>query len=98
SPRARAAEAVVLQQARTHARPVYAPVRVSILIVSPSLMKSGTLIVFPVSSRAGLVTLLAVSPRTPSGDSTTLRLTDAGNSTCTGFPSAYRTCNERFST
>src|SRR5439155_8935579 len=35
-----------------------------------------------------LVTLLAVSPRTPSADSITFRLTDAGNSTCTAFPSA----------
>ena len=88
SPAPRAPEAVVLQQAHAHARPMYAPVRVSILIVSPSLMKSGTLIVLPVSSFAGLVTLLAVSPRTPSADSTTFRLTEAGNSICTGFPSA----------
>ncbi len=40
---------------------MYAPVRVSILINSPSLMKSGTLMVLPVSSFAGLVTLLAVT-------------------------------------
>ena len=51
--------------------------RVSILTVSPSLMKSGTLMLLPVSSLAGLVTLLAVSPRRPSGDSTIFKLTDA---------------------
>src|SRR5207249_4072575 len=37
---------------------------------------------------ASLVTLLAVSPRTPSADSTTFRFTDADNSTSTGLPSA----------
>src|SRR5579884_3527028 len=75
-------------QLQDQALPRYCPVRVSILIVSPSLMNSGTLIFLPVSSVAGLVTLLAVSPRTPSGDSITFRFTDAGSSTCTGRPSA----------
>jgi hypothetical protein len=36
-----------------YARPMYAPVRVSTRMVSPSLMKSGTWIVLPVSSFAG---------------------------------------------
>ena len=54
-------------------------------------MKSGTLTVLPVSSIAGLVTLLAVSPRKPSGASTTLSCTEAGNSTWTGRPSVKST-------
>lgn len=36
-----------------YARPMYCPVRVSILTTSPSLMKSGTLTVMPVSNLAG---------------------------------------------
>src|SRR5439155_17894144 len=89
SPAALGTGAVALQPgAIHHARPMYMPVRVSILINSPSLMKSGTLMVLPVSSFAGLVTLLAVSPRTPSGDSTTFKPTEAGKSTCTGLRSA----------
>src|ERR1051325_3772817 len=59
----RAGGKILRLSGRTQARPIYAPVRVSILTVSPSLMKSGTLIVLPLSSFAGLVTLLAVSPR-----------------------------------
>lgn len=48
------------------ARPANSRVSVDTLIVSPSLMKSGTRISMPVSSFAGLVTLpLEVSPRTP---------------------------------
>jgi len=35
-------------------------------------------------------TLLAVSPRSPSADSVTLRLTDAGSSTCTALPLGRR--------
>src|SRR5436309_2297313 len=74
------ADSLCSPEHRGYARPKYAPVRVSILIVSPSLMKRGTLIFFPVSSVAGFVTLLAVSPRKPSGDSIIFRLTDAGSS------------------
>ena len=48
-------------------------------------MKSGTFTVLPVSSMAGLVTFDAVSPRRPSGASTTFNCTDDGNSTCTGL-------------
>jgi hypothetical protein len=46
------------------------------------------LIVLPVSSLAGFVTLLAVSPRKPSADSITFKPTDAGISIWTALPSA----------
>ena len=71
-----------------YARPIYAPVRVSILMTSPSWIKSGTFTVFPVSRTACFVTFEAVSPRSPSGDSVTFSWTEDGNSTWTAFPSA----------
>ena len=46
-------------------RSTYSCVRVSILTMSPMLMNSGTPMVAPVSTVAGLVVPVAVSPRTP---------------------------------
>ena len=56
---------------------MYLPVRVSTLIFSPVLMKSGAWTVMPVSSVIAFCTLLAESPRMPSGASVTFRH-DAG--------------------
>ena len=50
---------------------MYSPVLVSTRIISPSLMKIGTLISAPVSSVAGFVTFVAVSPFTPGSVSVT---------------------------
>ena len=66
---------------------MYLRVRVSILIFSPVLMKSGACTVMPVSSVMAFWTLLAESPRTPSGASVTVRMTLAGSSTETTLPS-----------
>ena len=46
-------------------RSMYERVRVSTRIQSPSLINSGTATLPPVETLAGLVTLVAVSPRTP---------------------------------
>src|ERR1700730_1122444 len=46
-------------------RSTYWPVRVSMRILSPGFTNRGTFKTTPVSSVAGLVTLLAVLPRTP---------------------------------
>ena len=46
-------------------RPTYEPSRVSISIVSPSLMNQGTRTVAPDSTVAGFNVLVAVSPLTP---------------------------------
>jgi hypothetical protein len=59
---------------------MYLPVRVSILIFSPVLMKSGAWTVMPVSRVIAFWTLLAESPRTPSGASVTVRTTLDGSS------------------
>ena len=53
---------------------------------SPSLMKMGTLISAPVSRVAGLVTLVAVSPRTPGSVSVTSSSTKLGISTENTLP------------
>ena len=52
-------------------RSTYSPVRVSTLITLPTLMKPGTINSASVSSLAGLVTLVAVSPLAPGAQSTT---------------------------
>ena len=57
---------------------MYAPFSVSILILSPSLIKSGTLILAPVSVVAGLKVLVAVFPFTPGS------VCDISNTTCEG--------------
>lgn len=46
-------------------RPTYEPSRVSISIVSPSLMNKGTRTSAPVSTVAGFKVLVAVSPFNP---------------------------------
>ena len=58
---------------------MYLPVRVSILIFSPVLMNSGAWTVMPVSSVMAFWTLLAESPRMPSGASVTVSTTLDGN-------------------
>ena len=52
-------------------RSTYSPVRVSTLMMLPILMKPGTMNSAPVSTLAGLVTLVAVSPLAPGAHSTT---------------------------
>jgi hypothetical protein len=76
-------------RALTHLPPRlrYAPVRVSILIVSPSSMNSGTEITAPVSNVAGLDPPWTVFPFTLGGHSVTVRSTKEGGSTDTTFPS-----------
>src|SRR5579884_1696367 len=62
-------------------RSTYCPVRVSMRILSPGFTNRGTLTTAPVSSVAGFVTLLAVSPRTPGSALSTVSSTKLGNST-----------------
>src|SRR5262249_58589040 len=64
----------------------YLPSRVSIFRTSPSLMNSGTLTTYPVSSSAGFVAPLTVSPRTPGSHLTTLRSTELGSDSPMGLP------------
>ena len=64
----------------------YCPVRVSILIVSPTLMNSGTLMVAPVAILAGLVAPVAVSPRKPGSVSTIFCSMKFGRVTPTARP------------
>ena len=64
---------------------MYLPVRVSTLIFSPVLMKSGACTVMPVSSVIGFCTLLDESPRMPSGASVTVNITLDGSSMETGL-------------
>lgn len=54
---------------------MYSHVRVSILILSPVLMNRGTLISAPVSTVAGFVAFVAVSPLIPGSVSVTSRST-----------------------
>src|SRR5687768_12758589 len=68
------------------ARSIYALVRVSILIHSPSLTNSGTATVAPVLILAGLVTLVAVSPRAPGSVSVILATMWGGREIETGLP------------
>src|SRR5262249_58295824 len=72
------------QAAATRVR--YLPSRVSIFRTSPSLMNSGTLTTYPVSSSAGFVAPLTVSPRTPGSHLTTLRSTELGSDSPMGLP------------
>src|SRR5579859_4204797 len=62
-------------------RSTYWPVRVSIHTRSPGFTNRGTLTTAPVSSVAGLVTLLAVSPRTPGSALSTVNSRKLGSST-----------------
>ena len=64
---------------------MYLPVRVSIFSFSPVLMNSGAWTVMPVSMVTAFCTLLAESPRMPSGASVTPRMTLDGSSTWTAF-------------
>src|SRR5690349_11419359 len=66
---------VFLKDKIDQARSMYLPVRVSTLIFSPVLMKSGACTVIPVSSVTDFCTLFAESPRIPSGASVTFRTT-----------------------
>ena len=52
---------------------MYAPVLVSIRTLSPSLIKSGTLVVIPFSKIASLKTLVAEFPLTPGAVSDTVK-------------------------
>ena len=65
---------------------VYYFIATSIWIFSPSLMNSGTLISAPVSTVAGLVTLVAVSPLTPGSALVTVSSTKFGVSTLKTLP------------
>ena len=56
----------------------YSPLRVSIFSMSPSLMKRGTLTLYPVESVAGLVAQVTVFPFSPGAVSVTARLTKFG--------------------
>ena len=56
-------------------RSMYSPVRVSTLMRSPISTKAGTVISAPVSTVHGLVTLVAVFPRAPGSQYSTLRTT-----------------------
>ncbi len=69
--------------------------RVSTLIHSPSLTKSGTLTVAPVAIVAGLVTLLAVSPFTPGSLWVIWTTTCAGSSTPMALPFQSMTSTPR---
>src|SRR5579863_2337678 len=76
----------------THqARPRYWPVLVSTLILSPVEMNSGTWIVAPVSSVAGLVPPVDRSPCTPGSVWLMVSSTAAGRSTYSGTPSLNAT-------
>jgi hypothetical protein len=63
---------------------MYAPVRVSTRITSPSLMNNGTRTTAPVSSFAGFWPPVAVSPRSPGSVSTILSSMCAGGVTVSG--------------
>src|SRR5207302_1188720 len=65
-------------------REMYSPVRVSMRITSPSLMKSGTRTTAPVSSLAGFWPPVAVSPRSPGSVSMTLSSMCGGGVTTSG--------------
>src|SRR5690606_37426937 len=78
-------------------RSTYSCVRVSILIVSPTLMNSGTAIVAPVSTVAGFVTLPVVSPLTPGSDAVTSRNTNVGSVTASGRSLKHTTVHGRVS-
>ena len=54
-----------IYQSQAFTRPTYEPSRVSISIISSWLMNKGTRTVAPVSTVAGLVALVAVSPFNP---------------------------------
>src|SRR5215212_3113777 len=69
----------------------YSLERVSTLTWSPTLTKSGTCTMTPVSRVAGLVPPVAVSPLRPGSVSETPRSTCAGGSTLTTSPSAEST-------
>src|SRR5437660_1640230 len=77
---------------------MYLPVRVSTLIFSPVLIKSGAWTVMPVSSVICFWTLLAESPRTPSGASDTFKITLEGSSIETALSSTKVTVTDAFST
>src|SRR5256885_84257 len=81
-----------------HARSMYLPVRVSILIFSPVLMNSGACTVIPVSTVMTFCTLLAESPRIPSGASVTVSTTLDGSSMDTALSSTKVMVTGEFST
>src|SRR6266851_6915431 len=66
-------------------RSTYCPERVSMRILSPGLINKGTFTTAPVSRVAGLVTLVAVSPRTPGSALTTSSSRKFGSSTAMIF-------------
>src|SRR6185312_14887038 len=75
----------------------YSPVRVSILITSPTLMNSGTLTLAPVLILAGLVAPVAVSPRKPGSASVTACSMKLGSVTPTARPLKNSTSTLMFS-
>ena len=74
----------------------YSPVRVSMRIFSPGLMKGGTETVRPVSSLASLYWLVAVAPASDGGVSETVSSTKSGISIETGFSLMYLTITREF--
>src|SRR5829696_2564122 len=76
----------------------YSLERVSTRTRSPTLTKSGTCTTTPVSSVAGLLPPVAVSPLRPGSVSATSRSTCAGGSTLTTSPSAESTLTVPFGT
>ena len=67
-------------------RSIYSPVRVSMRILSPSLMNRGTRISAPVSTVAGFRVLVAVLPLTPGSVAVTSSSTKLGISTLKTLP------------
>ena len=76
---------------------MYSQVLVSILILSPISIKSGTLISAPVSSIAGFVAFVAVFPANPGSVSVTSRSTKLGGSIANTFPLYDQTLHTIFS-
>ena len=69
-----------------YTRERYSPVLVSILITSSVSTKSGTYTVAPVSTVAGFVAPVAVSPLKPGSVSVTVSSTKSGGSTANTLP------------
>src|SRR5579862_742943 len=76
----------VAQEMQLHTRETYSPVRVSILILSPSSIKRGTWTLAPLSVTAGFKTRPEVSPRRPVVVSTIFISRNVGGTTSMGCP------------
>src|SRR5919202_1309188 len=82
---------ILRQRVAAHTRSMYEPSRVSTRILSPVLTNNGTWMTLPVSSVAGLVPPVAVSPLKPGSVLVTSSTTLSGRSTPTGSPSYIST-------